>query len=140
MKIHHFGYITSNLYNGENNLFSLFGFEPEGKVVVDDERRIRIQFMKNDSTRIELIEPIDSESPFYSLLKKYKNCFYHICYETENMLEDIRLLRSKGFVQTTKISPAPALGNRNVVFLLSPKIGLIELLEMENNEGIGISV
>ncbi len=139
MKIHHFGYITDNLYTGGVELFSFLGFEKDGEIVTDKERNIKILFMKNDKIRIELIEPVDSESPFYPLLKKYKNTFYHICYVTNDIEEEIKVLRKKGFVQTTKILPAPAINNCNVVFLLHPKLGLIELLE-ENNEGVGISL
>lgn len=128
MKVHHFGYITEDCQGGIQT-FSLLGFEVEGDVVFDRERNILIQFLKNECIRIELVEPADEDSPFYPLLRKYKNSFYHVCYEVEDIQTEMNRLRGCGFVQTTKIIPAPAIGGRKVVFLLNPRIGLIELLE-----------
>ena len=127
MRIHHFGFITDNFQGG--GIFTLLGFVPEGDVVFDRERKIQVLFMKKQGIRIELVVPDGEESPFYPLLGKYKNSFYHICYETEDIRKEMIMLRGKGFVQTTRIQPAPAIGGRNVVFLLNPQIGLIELLE-----------
>ena len=84
--------------------------------------------MEKDGYCIELVSPVSEESVVYGLLKKYKNSPYHICYETEDFDKDYQALVSNGFIAIDEPTPAPALQNREVVFLTSPSMGMIELL------------
>jgi len=85
--------------------------------------------MTNDTCRIELIEPNESDNPIESILKKVGSSPYHICYESEDIENDARLLKEKGFRVISDVSEAPALGNKNVCFLYSKDIGIIELVQ-----------
>ena len=97
--------------------------------------------MINDMYRIEIIQPIDASSAFYNLLKKYKNTAYHFCYEVDDIKKTVGDLRQQGYLPLQKISPAVALDNLPVVFLLNPQIGIIELLENKANyERIRVSI
>ena len=80
---------------------------------------------------VELIEPLDDESPVSATLSQKKNVAspYHICYETNSLKKSMYLLKKKGYYVTSNPAPAPALGNRNVTFLVNRDAGLIELLE-----------
>ena len=138
MKIHHFGYITKDI-DKVSKVYQSLGFENVGNCIIDNLRKISIQFMSNDESCIELIMPLDESSDFYPLLKKYMNTIYHICYKVENIEETALILRKQGFIQTTKIQPAVAISNHNVAFFLHPVMGIIELLEM-TDEGTGISI
>ena len=60
---------------------------------------------------------------------KYKNCPYHICYETEQFDATFLAMTGNGYTAIDTPTPAPALGGRKVVFLMSPTIGMVELLE-----------
>lgn len=109
--------------------------------MVDCFREIKIAFIKNGDYRIELIEPLSEKSSFYNLLKKYKNTFYHICYETAELDLRLKELRSKGYMPITQAEIAPAIENRRVIFLMNPQMGMIELVETkESNEGTAISI
>lgn len=140
MKIHHIGYLVSDIVGGAKN-FNKLGFISETDVIEDPERKIKIVFMINDMYRIEIIQPIDASSAFYNLLKKYKNTAYHFCYEVDDIKKTVGDLRQQGYLPLQKISPAVALDNLPVVFLLNPQIGIIELLENKANyERIRVSI
>ncbi len=131
MEIHHIGYLTKNLRGGVEE-FCKLGFKPETEMVLDEERKIQIIFMVNGKYRIELIQPKDSSSPFYELLKKYKNTPYHFCYLTKNINQKIEELRKNGYLLLKEPLEAPAIKNYLAAFMLHPNIGIIELLETED--------
>ena len=128
MKVHHVGYAVKSIEDARKE-FELLGFRCERKAVLDSVRKVRILFMTNDTCRIELIEPNESGNPIESILKKVGSSPYHICYESEDIESDARLLKEKGFRVISDVSQAPALGNKNVCFLYSKDIGIIELVQ-----------
>ena len=128
MKVHHVGYAVKSIEDARKE-FELLGFRCESKAVLDSVRKVRILFMTNDTCRIELIEPNESGNPIESILKKVGSSPYHICYESEDIESDARLLKEKGFRVISDVSQAPALGNKNVCFLYSKDIGIIELVQ-----------
>jgi len=128
MKVHHIGYAVRSI-EGAVRQFEILGFRCEGKIVLDNSRKVRILFMTDDTHRIELIEPNESDNPIESILKKVGSSPYHICYESEDIENDARLLKEKGFRVISDVSEAPALGNKNVCFLYSKDIGIIELVQ-----------
>lgn len=110
--------------------FQRLGYTAVSDVVYDSYRKVHICFMEKDGYRIELVSPADSSSVVSGLLKKYKNSPYHICYETSDFETDFAALSAEGFTAIDTPTPAPALGGRQVVFLMNPFLGMIELLEI----------
>ena len=94
----------------------------------DDIRKVNICFITKDGCCIELVSPTTEDSVVSGLMKKYKNCPYHICYETNNFEQDYQELQEKGFISIDVPTPAPALQGRDVVFLTNASVGMIELL------------
>jgi methylmalonyl-CoA/ethylmalonyl-CoA epimerase len=128
MKLHHIGYAVKSI---EKSLsaFQILGFEKEGNVTHDRKRNVKIQFIRNDNIIFELVEPINTNSPVSKLLNKNGSIPYHFCLISNNIDSTIKKLRREGFVLLNKKETAPAINNRNVVFLFHKEIGLIELLE-----------
>lgn len=110
-------------------MFGRLGYTAVTDIVHDSLRKIDICFLEKDGYMVELISPTDKDSVAAGLLKKYKNSPYHICYETPNLERDLALLAGDGFTAIDTPTPAPALGDRRVVFLMNASIGMIELLE-----------
>ena len=54
MRVHHIGYYVKNL-EAARDAFAELGFAPVSEIVVDDARKIDIQFLKNDTICVELI-------------------------------------------------------------------------------------
>lgn len=80
---------------------------------------------------IELVSPRDETSPIWNLMKKYRNIPYHLCFECPNLEEEVQRLRSAGWRLFQAPAPAPAIGGKNVVFLMQGNAGIIELVESE---------
>lgn len=126
-KVHHIGYLVKKIEKAQKTFESL-GYQIEQDTVRDPIREVDICFLQKDGYRVELVSPVSENSVVAGLLKKYKNCPYHICYEADDPEAAYQELTEHGFTAIDTPTPAPALGNRSVVFLMSPVIGMIELL------------
>ena len=131
LKIHHIGYLVKKM-DAAILSFKNLGYHIMQDTTYDDIRKINICFLEKDGYCIELVSPTSEDSVVHGLLKKYKNCPYHICYETENFEEDYRSLLSNGFISIDNPTPAPALLNREVVFLTNSTMGMIELINLKS--------
>ena len=127
LKIHHIGYLVKKTDAALLSFIKL-GYKVVQDTVYDDIRKVNICFLQKDGYLIELVSPASEDSVVAGLLKRYKNTSYHICYETEHFDEDYQALTASGFIAIDTPTPAPALQNRDVVFLTSPAVGMIELL------------
>ncbi len=128
MKVHHIGYAVKNL-DEAFNIFKLLGFEKENEKVIDDKRNVKILFIHNREYRIELIESLGENSPIRNILKKSGSTPYHLCYESENILEDIELLKNNNFILISELSESRAINDKKVCFLYNKQIEIIELVE-----------
>ena len=127
LKIHHIGYLVKKI-EAATRTFEVLGYQLVQNIMYDDIRKVNICFMTKDGCCIELVSPTTEDSVVSGLMKKYKNCPYHICYETNNFEQDYQELQEKGFISIDVPTPAPALQGRDVVFLTNASVGMIELL------------
>lgn len=128
MKIHHIGYAVKSI-DKAFEVLKLLGFEEEEEKITDEKRDVKILFIKNGEYQIELIEPLGENSPIKNILKKNGSIPYHLCYESENILEDIEFLRNKRFLLIDELSESTAIRGKKVCFLYHQEIGIIELVE-----------
>ncbi len=103
------------------------------EITHDTMRLVDICFMQLDGYTIELVSPYDSDSVVYSMVKKYRNMPYHICYEADDFWEGIKHLELNGFTRMDEPCPAPAIGGRKVCFLMNARMGIVEILEKGDN-------
>lgn len=127
LKIHHIGYLVKKI-EAAIQTFEALGYQLVQAAMYDDIRKVNICFLQKDNYCIELVSPAAEDSLVSGLLKKYKNSPYHICYETADFDRDYQMLLSNGFISIDTPTPAPALQGRDVVFLTSASMGMIELL------------
>lgn len=128
MKIHHIGYIVSDMELSIRE-FQTLGYLVESPPIEDTLRDIVICFLKNDGYRIEIITPLSENSSYHRMLKKYSQGPYHLCYECKNLDEFLESSEAKNYVLIQKPMIAPAIHNKRVAFLMSRQNGMIELLE-----------
>lgn len=132
MKIHHIAYAVASIEAARSKMEYL-GYEVSQSVMSDTLRNIKIEFMKHTESGmvIELVEPEGEPNPVSGCLDKNNGMAvpYHICYETENLEQEIEKARKNGFMMIQKPAPAPAIGGRRVAFLVSKDGGMIELVE-----------
>ncbi|MCQ2525001.1 MAG: VOC family protein [Lachnospiraceae bacterium] len=128
MKIHHVGYLVKTLSKA-SEAFEDLGFEAMDEVIFDEIRGVDILFMKKDGYVIELVSPKHEDAVVYNLMKKLGNTPYHFCYEVDDIVKTSKDLSEKGYVIIDKPTCAVAIEGRNVIFLMHPFMGMIELLE-----------
>ena len=128
MKVHHIGYLVKKLEKAAEE-FEKLGYVRLGDITPDPQRKIDILFLRKDGYVVELVSPNAADSVVSGLLKTYKNSPYHICYESADFQTDLEQLTGNGYVQIDQPTPAPAIENRRVVFLMNSRLGMIELLE-----------
>ena len=129
LTIHHIGYLVKKIVPAIRS-FEALGFQVAREVTRDDIREVDICFLEKDGYRVELVSPYSATSVVAGLLKKYKNCPYHICYETGHFEEALEELTSYGYVRMGSPTPAPAIDQHPVVFLMNASLGMIELLDL----------
>ena len=127
LKIHHIGYLVKKIEKAKYT-FETLGYQTEQDIVYDPIRKVNICFLIKDGYRIELVSPTSEDSVAAGLLKKYKNSPYHVCYEAADFEKDCESLRKKGFMPIDSPTPAPALSDREVVFMMHAAMGMIELI------------
>lgn len=129
LTIHHIGYLVKKIVPAIRS-FEALGFQVVREVIRDDIREVDICFLEKDGYRVELVSPYSATSVVAGLLKKNKNCPYHICYETSHFEEALEELTSHGYVMMGSPTPAPAIDQHPVVFLMNASLGMIELLDL----------
>lgn len=130
LNIHHIGYLVKKMEPAILT-FKNLGYQVKQDTVYDDIRKVNICFLEKDGYCIELVSPVSEDSVVAGLLKKYKNCPYHICYETADFDKDFETLRSHGFMPIDTLTPAPALSDKEVVFMTHAALGMIELIKSD---------
>jgi FkbH-like protein len=80
---------------------------------------------------IELISPVDHESPVYRLLRQNGNTPYHLCYRVPNWMDFLAQLDHAGIVYqiVRETQPAVLFNSLKVTFILVDEVGLFEFIE-----------
>lgn len=129
MKVHHMGYLVKDIKKSIDK-FRILGYK-DIEINRNDARGVDICFMSNEMYTLELVSPFREDSDVSELLKKHQNMIYHICYISENLQEDIEVLKKEGFFPISNITTAPSINESNVIFLYHKSTGLIELVELK---------
>ena len=127
-EIDHVGYLVKNLSRAIG-CFEEFGFTVVSDVTRDEHRGVDICFVEKDRYIIELVCPYTNKSIVSGIIKSHRNSPYHICYRVHNISDTKTHLEESGFIAIDEPAPAPALNNKLVCFLMSARMGMIELVE-----------
>ena len=129
MKIHHIGYLVKGIEKAVAH-FEGLGYQVTIPQVYDESRDTDFAFVARDGYCLELVAPRKT-SELYSMIRKFKNMMYHICYEVEDMEAGIRELQTQGYTLFLDTCPAPAISPAaRVTFLMGP-FGMVELVQLE---------
>lgn len=131
LSLAHIGWAVESIEKAIQDLSAL-GFKTVGDVCTDDARKVKLALVSDScGNTIELVSPMSEDSPVSEILQKNGPTPYHICFtaEVERDFGDCRKeFASKGFAVLHKPAPAPLFGGKDVVFLYSKNLGLIELV------------
>lgn len=129
LTFHHIGIACRDIGMSVPFYISL-GYQPS-PVVDDPLQHVRVCFLsQSGAPRIELLEPLDDQSPVLRTLDASGVTPYHTCYEVTDIEQAIARLRSEQrFLLVSGPVPACAIDNRRVAFLFQRHVGLIEIVE-----------
>lgn len=135
LQFHHIGIATDDIEKSIS-LYEVLGYVSQGlRTVIDPIQKVELAFMfRENHPLIELVSPLDDNSPVRSILNKMRTTPYHTCYEIPVIEESIKDLKKERFVLVQKPTPAIAFNNRKIAFLFHKSFGLIELLEKQVHE------
>ena len=129
MKFHHLGIACQDIEATSTHYLPLGYICSE--IIEDPLQNVRIAFLTHSSMpMLELLSPVNENSPVVEILRKNGTTPYHICYEVNEMEATIKQLRKKRYLIVSKPKKAVAIDGRKVAFLYNSEVGLIELLEI----------
>ena len=133
MKIHHLGYAVKSL-NSSIKEFVKLGFSKKGKKIVDEDRKVVIQFVELDEYSIELIAPLNDASPVTRIVEKCGDTPYHMCFVVRDIHKEIERRVKDNYLIIEQPENAPAINGKKVAFLFKKGIGVVEFIEEDNRE------
>jgi methylmalonyl-CoA/ethylmalonyl-CoA epimerase len=131
LRFHHVGYAVADIHAYLRD-FLMPLFEPLSisEPVPDPIQHVTVCFVTmQGGTVIELVEPLGDKSPVSGIVGSSRGGVYHLCYEVEDLEEQVKRFRLKGCLPLGRPVPAAAFGGRRIVFLMTPQRDLIEFVE-----------
>lgn len=131
MKLHHLGIVVRDVEVASKQYADLRGIDPNSFYYeYVESQKVNICLVKEGSSFIEFIEPVNDSSPVYSFLCSGGG-LHHICYEVDNVQEHIAKLKPYARVI---VKPVTGFENRTIAFLYVRSddilgVSLIELAE-----------
>ncbi|HLR71131.1 MAG TPA: methylmalonyl-CoA epimerase [Pseudogracilibacillus sp.] len=103
------------------------------KVETVESERVKIAFLKLGESRIELLEPIDKQSPIYTFLEKKGEGIHHIALEVDQIDDRLAHLKSQG-IRLIQEKPKKGANNAKIAFLhpASANGVLFELCQLQD--------
>lgn len=128
---HHIGFVVPSIADSVQGFIATLRAEWDGVIFHDPNQVVRVTFLRSQaagSPWLELVEPAGDDSPVIPFLKKGGG-LHHLCYEVENLEEELAFSRSKGGILTRKPVPAVAFNGRRIAWVYTKNKLLIEYLE-----------
>jgi methylmalonyl-CoA epimerase len=127
-RIHHVAVIVASLEAALPLYRDLLGMPLETIMDIPTDR-VRIAFLGVGESKVELVEPTDDTTGVARFLANKGEGFHHVCFEVENLAEELTRLGIEGI---ELIDSAPRKGAEGPVAFLHPRSChgvLVELIE-----------
>ncbi|MEM2211215.1 MAG: methylmalonyl-CoA epimerase [Nitrososphaerales archaeon] len=126
-KIDHIGIAVKNLDNALKLYKDAFGLEFKSIEVVKDQK-VRVATIPIGDVKIELIEPIEIDSPITKFIESRGEGIHHIALESDNISNMLKSLKEKGY---KLIDEEPRIGaNKAKIAFIHPKSMMGVLFEL----------
>ena len=90
----------------------------KSEIIILEEHGVKVVFLEFSNLKIELLEPLDNDSPISKFLEKNpKGGMHHICFEVEKITETINSLKNKNINILGDGNPKIGAHDKPVVFL-----------------------
>lgn len=132
MKLHHIGIVVPKIQDSLGEITKYIKFETIGLPTSVGSQKVNICFLKIGEPFLELIEPVDKDSPVFEFARQGGG-IHHLCFEVKDIHKQIDTMTQRG--ATVLVSPVVGFDDRLIAFvdlnMKNTKCGLIELLETE---------
>lgn len=126
-RFHHFGLAVKS-FPSALRFYSNLGYTC-GEPVIDNLQNVELLLCSSENhPTVELIKPINVNSPIVNYLSKCNEMIYHLCYEVDNFDEIERLFKNSKSICVSKPTKAILFEGRFVSFYYISNVGLIEVL------------
>ena len=126
-EIDHIGYAVHDIQKTAQ--YSVNGGWSLSKIYDENVQNTKIAFLtKVGMPTIELVSPLDGESPVDNILKHSGVAPYHICYVVDDMMAAVEELYEEGFKPLFMPVKSVAMDNREICYLYHLELGTIELV------------
>jgi methylmalonyl-CoA/ethylmalonyl-CoA epimerase len=134
MKIEHIGIAVKDLARSNELFARLFG-EAHYKIERVASEHVNTSFFQTGSSKVELLEATDPDSPIARFIEKRGEGIHHIAFEVEDIQAEMKRLEEQGF-QLLNEQPKKGADNKLVCFL-HPKSANGVLVELCQSIGDG---
>ena len=130
MRFHHIGLVVPDIKNSLNDIRQFITFKETSIPTLIGSQKVNVCFLNMDNGFLELIEPINDDSPVSNFASKGGG-IHHICFEVKDIHLTISEMKDKG----ARVIVKPVLGfeNRLISFIFlnmkNTNCNLIELAE-----------
>lgn len=114
-KIDHIAIAVSNLKEAAKIYEEKLGLKLSGQETLP-EQGVNVGFIKIGEVRIELVEPLSSESPVAKFLAERGPGLHHICFEVDEIEKELNRLAEAG-VRLIDTKPRPGAHNTKIGFI-----------------------
>jgi len=133
MKLHHIGIVVPKIKDSIGEITNYIEFETISTTIPVQSQKVNICFLKMGEPFLELIEPVEKDSPVYDFAKNGGG-IHHLCFEVSDIHTQLASMENNG--ATILVKPVIGFDKRLIAFvdlnMKNTKCGLIELLESKN--------
>jgi len=131
LRLHHIGFVVSSIEKCMPGFVHSMAAEWDGRFFDDPIQKARVAFMttRAGDPQIELVEPLGEDSPVRRFLENTGGALHHLCYEVDDLEQELKAFRSRGGLIAKPPKPAVAFGGRRIAWTITAEKLLVELLE-----------
>ena len=128
---HHIGFVVASIQDSVDGFLQALQATWDGVIFHDPNQVVRVTFLS--STRpgnpvVELVEPAGEKSPVIPFLKRGGG-LHHLCYEVDDLEEQLRISREQRGLVVRSPLPAVAFEGRRIAWVYTKNKLLVEYLE-----------
>lgn len=125
---HHLGIATQNIEKCIDTYRKL-GYR-SSNIKTEPSQNVKVCFLSMEgSPMLEILEPLNEDSPISSLVKISGTIPYHTCYVVKDIHKSIDELSELNFCPLFEPAKSEAMDNGLICYLYSTDLGLVELYQ-----------
>lgn len=130
--LNHIGIAVKSLDESIKMYRDLLGFgEPE--IIELKDMNLKVAIFTIETYKIELVESTNENTPIAKFLEKHGPGIHHLCFNVDNIEEQLKMLKAKGVILIDEKPRTGALGQK--IAFISPKSTNGVLIELSEQTG-----